>query len=288
MGGEPGIVRRDVGRPRCGITSALLAGLLASCGAIGSAPVETWVERPDFERRFAEAGVEGVFLLHDAQSQRYLTNDGRRALTAFSPASTYKVFHSLVALETGVLADEEMRLSWDGRDRGWSEWNRDHGLRTAIGVSCVWFYQEVARRVGEERMQRFVTEAGYGNGDIGGPIDAFWLRGELDITAYEQIDLLRRLQRDELPFSARSQAIVRDILIVEQGAGYTLRAKTGWSDRTTPQVGWYVGYVEREAAEPAFFALNLDIHGSEDGEARVAVARRILGDLGLLPAADPG
>jgi beta-lactamase class D len=244
------------------------------------------VHRPDFEQRFEEAGVTGVFLVFEPHTGSFLTNDAERARAAFIPASTYKIFNSLVALETGVLADEQSIIPWDGTDRGWSKWNQDHDLRSAIKYSAVWFYQEVARRIGAERMQHYVDAADYGNREISGGIDLFWLEGGLRISPYEQIRFLRRLHDGDLPFSQRTMDTVKDILIFEETETYTLRAKTGWGAHSTPQVGWFVGYVERES-EPLFFALNLDIVENEDSEARIVICRRILGDLGALNDEEP-
>ncbi len=281
-----------------------LSALLASCAAhsprdhvatVAAGPVnivrevtgcgarknESWVQREDFERRFEEAGVSGVFLAYEPHTGRFLTNDAERARAAFIPASTYKIFNSLVALETGVLDDEHSTLYWDGIDRGGSKWNQDHDLRSAIKYSAVWFYQEVARQIGAERMQYYIDAAGYGNRDISGGIDLFWLEGGLRISPYEQIYFLRRLYDGDLPFSQRTMDIVKDVLLFEATETYTLRAKTGWGVRFSPQVGWFVGYVERDP-EPIFFALNLDIVENEDSKARIAIARRILGDLGVL------
>ncbi|MCR9245134.1 MAG: class D beta-lactamase [bacterium] len=263
----------------------LVVGMTAGCST-----AETWVHRSDFEEHFDNAGVEGVFLVYEPTENRYLTNDRARAHAAFLPASTYKIFNSLVALETGCIEDADTVIEWDGVDRGWSEWNRDQTLRSAIRCSCVWFYQELARRIGERRMQRWVAAAGYGNADISGGIDVFWLEGGLRITPYQQIGILRRLYRGELPFSQRAMDLVREIMLFERGDGYTLRAKTGWAQSTTPQVGWFVGFVEGPGEQPTFFAINIDIRDRSDERARIVITRSILGELGLMPIAerDPG
>ena len=134
-------------------------------------------------------------------------------------------------------------------------------------------------------MQEFVERIEYGNQNIGKPeeIDRFWLEGELRITPREQIQFLRRLYNNALPFSARSLSIVKDIAIVEQTPDYTLRAKTGvvGSRETTTQIGWYVGYLE-QADNVYFFATNIDIHNDRDILTRIELTRRSLGDLGLL------
>ena len=53
----------------------------------------------------------------------------------------------MIALESGVIGDENETIPWDGVEREYPFWNRDHTMRSAIGVSAVWFYQELARRI---------------------------------------------------------------------------------------------------------------------------------------------
>ena len=72
-------------------------------------------------------------------------------------------------------------FKWDGVTRSIEAWNKDHTLRSAIAVSAVPVYQEIARRIGAERMQKYVDLFDYGNRDIGGGIDQFWLTGNLRI-----------------------------------------------------------------------------------------------------------
>lgn len=241
-----------------------------------------WQERPDFGKYFQQTGVKGTFLLYDLKKNQYFVYDAQRANTRFIPASTFKIFNSLVALETGAVQDENEVLKWDGVKRDFPEWNQDQTMRMAIKYSTVWFYQEMARRVGQERMQRYIDLVNYGNRDISGGIDQFWLQGGLRISPKEQIDFLVKLYRDELPFSKRTIATVKDILINEKTDDYVLRGKTGWAWQFTPQVGWYVGYLER-AGNAYFFAINMDITKPDDTKARISITKGILGDLGLIP-----
>ncbi len=241
----------------------------------------TWQERPEFGKYFQQAGVKGTFLLYNLKQDRYFVYDAKRANTRFVPASTFKIFNSLVALETGVIRDENEVIKWDGVKREFPEWNQDQTMRTAIKDSVIWFYQELARRIGQEQMQRYINLANYGNQDISGGIDRFWLQGGLRITAPQQIDFLVKLYQNQLPFSQRSMAIVKDILINEKTNNYVLRGKTGWGWEVTPQIGWYVGYLER-GDDAYFFALNLDVVKPNDTKARLEITKSILRDMGLI------
>jgi beta-lactamase class D len=231
----------------------------------------------DLKRYFTAAGVEGTILLYNLQTGESSGYHTDRWDSAYVPASTFKIFNALVSLETGAIKDERTIIPWDHVERPVSEWNRDQTLASAFRVSAVWLYQELARRIGAERMQAFLDSVGYGNRVMGGPIDRFWLDGGLRITPRQQVEFLVRLHRNDLPFSMRTMSLVREIMIQEKTGTSTLRAKTGWSD----EVGWYVGYLER-ADGVFFFATEIDIRRDEDVRARAEVTKAILRHLGLL------
>src|SRR5260370_6147136 len=117
-------------------------------------------------------------------------------------------------------------------------------MRTAIAASAVPVYQEIARRIGPERMQKYVDLLEYGNRNIGGGIDQFWLTGDLRIDPVQQVDFVDRLRRAALPISKRSQELVRDILPVTKVGDSIIRAKTGLvgAETSHPSLGWLVGW----------------------------------------------
>jgi len=240
----------------------------------------------NFGRHFQELGVDGSIMIYDLNSDRVYQHNPQRNSTAFLPASTFKILNSLISLETKVISDELAVLTWDGIQREIPAWNRDLNMREAIKVSAVWFYQVLARRVGHEQMQKWVAKVGYGNQKIGSKedIDKFWLEGELRITPSEQIQFLRRLYNNDLPFSLASLSLVKDIMVVEQTPDYIIRAKTGvagFGQQVTPQIGWYVGYLEKNK-NVYFFATNIDIRSKNDISARIELTRRCFKDLALL------
>ena len=240
----------------------------------------------DFTQHFKDLDVEGSILIYDQNQDRAYQYNSDRNATPFLPGSTFKILNSLIALETGVIDDDIEVLTWDGTERIVPAWNRDLNMRTAFNLSAVWFYQVIARRVGHERMQQWVADAGYGNQTIGSPeaIDTFWLEGDLRTTPQEQIQFLRRLYDNDVPFSEEAIALVKDIMVVEKTPSYTIRAKSGWVGFGEPeqeQIGWYVGYVEQNN-NAYFFATNIDIRDDDDSKARTTLTRLSLESLGLL------
>ncbi|MBD3884325.1 class D beta-lactamase [Phormidium tenue FACHB-886] len=238
---------------------------------------------------FQALGVDGSIVIYDKNNDRFYEHNPSRNTTAFFPASTFKIFNALVSLETGVIPNDVAVLTWDGIKRelpGVGEipaWNRDTNLRQAFKDSTIWFYQVLARKNGHERMQQFINQAGYGNRQIGTEqqIDRFWLDGPLQITPKQHIEFLERLDRNDLPFSERTLALVKDIMLVEQTPNYTLRGKTGWDTSVTPNIGWFVGYLEQNNNK-YFFATNIMMPSAEDAAKRLEVTRRSFKALGLL------
>ena len=87
-------------------------------------------------------------------------------------------------------------------------------------------------------MQKYVDLLEYGNRDIGGGIDQFWLTGDLRIDPVQQVDFVDRLRRGVLPVSKRSQDLVRDILPVTKAGDAVIHAKCGLLGAETRQPRW--------------------------------------------------
>jgi len=186
--------------------------------------------------------------------------------------------------KTGIIVDHHAIIKWDGIIRERSELNRDLDMQTAFRISAVPHFQELARRIGPERMQQFIDTVGYGNGNISGGIDKFWLTGDLRISPAEQIDFLVRLYRGVLPFSPTTMAMVREMMVSEQTPGHIICSKTGWAVLSeTENVGWWIGWIQRESGVHVF-ATVLEARAPDQtfGPARQAVTRRVLGHLGIL------
>jgi beta-lactamase class D len=242
--------------------------------------------KTNFDRHFRELGVKGSIVIYDMNKNRTFQHNPSRNDRAFLPASTFKILNSLIALETKVVLDENYVFTWDGITRIIPEWNRDLKMKEAMKYSAVWFYQVIARRIGYDRMKKSIVESQYGNQEIGSKeeIDKFWLEGKLRISPQQQIQFLRRFYNNELPFSPRSMAIVKNIIIMERTPNYIMRGKTGWVNfdgKISPQIGWYVGYLE-QGKNVYFFATNIDIKNKKDATVRVELTRRCLKDIGLL------
>src|SRR6266566_8347158 len=240
--------------------------------------------RDDLAKRFFDLGTTGTFVAYKIDDYLIIASDKVRSGEGKLPASTFKIPNSIIALDTGVVEDPDKDVfKWDGVTRAIEPWNKDHTLRSAIAVSAVPVYQEIARRIGAERMQKYVDLFDYGNRDIGGGIDQFWLTGNLRIDPVQQVDFVDRLRRGVLPISKRSQELVRDILPVTKVGDAVIRAKSGLlgAERGEPSLGWLVGWAEKDSAHTVF-ALNMDCPEPRLIPERMVLTQACLKDIGAI------
>ncbi len=256
----------------------LIALILATSGCAVRQRAEVEENLSRFMR-----GHDGCFIMKDTARNLIVRHNPERCAARFPPCSTFKIPNSLIGLETGVIPGTEHVVAWDGVERDRPELNRDHTLRTAFRDSVVWYYQELARRVGEERMRAWLHRLRYGNEDMSAGLTEFWLGTSLAISAEEQLRFVEKLHRHALPFSRRTEDAVLDLMVWERTPAYVLRGKTGSARGRdgAPDLGWYVGSVETPGGM-CYFAINISGKGAWGPVAR-EIAIDILRDRGTLP-----
>ncbi len=259
-------------------------------------------EHDDWSKFFEPYGIKNAcFMLRDNNHESIHFYNRDRCTQRFLPASTFKVFNSLVALETAVAPDDQLVIKWDSMQRK-PEWDKDMDMREAFKVSCVPYYQEIARRIGPAKMQHFLDTIKYGNMLMAGRIDNFWLNDSLKISADEQTGFLKKMYFNELPMSDRSQRIVKTMMLQEQTPAYNLYYKTGTGKVGDKYIYWIVGFAENimNVKEPKgsmnksdvryypyFFAENFEMPASDTSKdwmkVRIEILHNLLKEYGAIP-----
>lgn len=250
--------------------ASLTLSTLIGCGGSAPAPRPTAVDacppQLDGADVFAREHVKGTFVLRDEATGCTRATDIALADRGYRPMSTFKLPNTIIGLETGVIGGESHPFRWDKKVRPMEAWNTDMTLPDALKVSCVPCFQEVARGVGEGRMTSWLARFDYGNRDISGPIDAFWLTGPLRITPRQQTTFIHRLDAGELGAKAAHVEMVWKMLEIERTPELVWRGKTGLGTQDGHVIGWLVGSAER-AGRKVVFALVVE--GETDGEAEM-------------------
>jgi beta-lactamase class D len=180
------------------------------------------------------------------------------------PASTFKIPHALIALDTGVVTDKTV-MTWDGRKKDFPAWERDHTLDSAIKSSVLWFFQKAAGSIGRERELQHLRAFGYGSHNFAGEVDRFWLNGDLTVSPREQVAFLKRMYTYDLPIDRRHIDIVKAAMTMPTGkllnaswahdfaltwpAGTVARLITGNGTVAGEHASWVVGEIESDGRE---------------------------------------
>jgi beta-lactamase class D len=252
------------------------------------------------------AAEYSCIVIQELDSTGPLATRGDGCATRLSPASTFKIPHALVALETGAATLDGIER-WDRtRYERQREWNRDHTIISALRPSVLWLFQRVAPRIGAPRMSEWLAKFDYGNRDASGPIAEYWINGVLKISAPEQVRFLRRFYKGDLPVQPQYLRAVRDGLeqqpgTVENALGVqrmpgdwhraSLNSKTGATTADGARVSWLVGlFGDAKGREYVFASAVWRRNAAVDTLDGARLAVTTFADLGLLPRqiAEPG
>jgi beta-lactamase class D len=244
-------------------------------------PVFSSAEDLVLSRLFAERGVDGTVVIYSLKNRQTFIHNNARANRRFSPASTFKIMNTLIAVEEKVIAGKDAVFKWDGHVYDLSSWNHDQTLASAFKVSCVWCYQELSRRIGAEKYRAYLKQSDYGELQSNFATTMFWLDGALQISALQQVSFLKKVVQQQLPFSKAAYETLQQIMLMDEAPAYSLWAKTGSARKDKSQVGWYVGYVET-SKDIWIFALNMEIRNEKDLPLRQDLVRMALQAKGII------
>lgn len=209
----------------------------------------------------------------------------------FTPASTFKLPLAVMGFDAGILQDVHHpawayrpELQAPERDRKTVDptiWLRD---------SVVWYSQEITRKLGMARFQRYIDLLGYGNRDLSGNpgqedgLTRAWLGSSLALSPEEQVQFVLRLLHRDFAVSEHASAMaVAAMPVFEAEDGWTVRGKTGTAELVDPDrdLGWFVGWAERSGRRLAFARLEVP-SGRQEGFMGPRVRSRFLRDLPAL------
>lgn len=242
-----------------------------------------FIENKQIGKIFEKNGFQGTIVIYDSEKNIYVGHDKARAEKRISPASTFKIYNSLIGLKVGAVKNvDEVFYKYNGEEVTLESWKKDSNLRYAIKVSQVPAYKLLARKIGIKNMQHELNLLNFGNKKIGDKIDEFWLKEPLKISPVEQTQLLAKLGKSELPYSKDIQKQVKDIILLEEGKDWKLYGKTGWAVvDTNPSLGWFVGFVEKNGKIYSF-ALNMNVTEWKDLGKRIEFTKESLKVLGII------
>ncbi len=226
-------------------------------------------------------GYTGSFVLYDTKAGKWKIYDMENATTRIPPASTFKIYSALNALETGIIKPGQTQISWNGETYHYNTWNKDQTLKPAMQNSVTWYFQELDKKAGLPSIRRFIQKTGYGNQNVTGDASSYWMNSSLKISPVEQVKMLIKLYNNEFGFSPENLALVKDAICLYSGSNGSFYGKTGTLEAGSKNIsGWFTGFIEKPG-NTYFFATNIQGENHTTGPAATELTFSILSGLNI-------
>lgn len=224
-------------------------------------------------------GYNGSFVLYNTNSGIWQIYNIKNATKRLPPASTYKIYSALNALETGIIMPGKTKIPWDGKKHYYNTWNKDQTLKTAMQNSVTWYFQELDKKAGLSSVRNFIKKTGYGNQYVTGDTSSYWLNSSLKISPVEQVIMLRKLYKNEFNFSPENIETVKNAICLYSGTQGSFYGKTGTEESEHENIsGWFTGFIEKPG-NTYFFATNIQGRHNITGPVATELTFSILSDL---------
>lgn len=224
-------------------------------------------------------GYNGSFVLYDPFKNQYQIYNRKMSEQRVSPNSTYKIYSALFALETNVITPHHNEQFWDGTVYPYKEWNTNQSLSTALGSSVNWYFQHLDQKVGKKQLQSYFHHINYGNEDLSGNLERYWIESSLKISPIEQVQILYGLDENTFGFKEENVRAVKNAILIDEQKHRQLFGKTGTGSINGNNVnGWFIGFVKKNDRS-FYFAVNIqNKKGHANGSKAADIARQILRD----------
>ncbi|WP_144462742.1 BlaR1 family beta-lactam sensor/signal transducer [Siminovitchia fortis] len=222
-------------------------------------------------------GYSGSFVLYDAATKNYQIYNREMSEQRISPNSTYKIYSALFALEENVISVKNNEQHWDGTVYPFEEWNKNHDLSTALGSSVNWYFQNLDQEIGKKQLQYYFHKIKYGNENLSGKLDSYWMESSLKISPIEQVQLLTAFGENSFGFKEENVRAVKNAIFIDEQKNGQLYGKTGTGMVNGKNVnGWFVGFVKHDD-NTYYFAINIQSEkGDANGSKAADIATQIL------------
>lgn len=130
--------------------------------------------------------------------------------------------------------------------------NKDQTAASWMKESIVWVSQRITKKLGKEKVEKYLKDFDYGTADMSGGIETAWLNtdtaGTMQISADEQARFLEKFWKGKLPVSKKAIDLTKKITFIETTPkGYGFSGKTGSGIIGPTRLGWFVGHIEKGA-----------------------------------------
>ncbi len=214
------------------------------------------------------------FLLEDLGTGKKLVEYNKpRCDLRVPPQSSFKFPAAIMGFEAGVLTSADQAIKWDGTKHSRAVDNQDQTQKTWMSNSSIWVTRWLMPQLGIKTIDKYLNDFKYGNKDFSGGMDKAWVSSTLKISAYEQLDFLKRFWHGQLSITKKTQDQVKEVLFISKSpGGALLYGKTGTGcingtacmNQPDKMLGWFVGFVVNGKSSYAFVANAEDLESEKE------------------------
>jgi len=200
---------------------------------------------------------DACFIISDLQTNKIVAeHNPKRCKKRISPYSTFKIPSALMAIEKGIIKDENQIIKWDGIKRNRDEIDKDLTPFIWMSESAKWVTDWIMPQIGKDSIKSFLNSFDYGNQDFSGGLKDFWVSSSLKISPYQQVTFLSRFWNNKLGLSGHTTDVTKKIIFIKKlGKNAELYGKTGTGclighacmDRPDKMHGWFVGALKTDS-----------------------------------------
>ena len=223
----------------------------------------------------------GSFVLYDIAGDTWSIYNLDQAVTRIAPNSTYKPYCALFGLDQQIITIDNSKLEWNHESYPFSNWEADQTLSSAMKYSVNWYFDTILSSLSTEMQSNYLRLLQYGNQSPKDTSSIFGMETSLKISPVEQVLLLTRLYKNELPFSTDQMNAVKNSLYITSSTHGKLYGKTGTGRIDEKDTnGWFIGYVISDT-NTYIFATNIQASDYANGKTASTLTLAILSMLHL-------
>ena len=197
---------------------------------------------PAIAKILDSAGLQGTCALLENSTELFtIHNLSSYKDSAFAPLNSFFIVPALVGIDKGYITHDS------------SSW---------VSMDSTVSYTNLIQKIGRAEIMKAIDSLHYGKGIVSAQLDKFWSDNSLNITADEQLGLIKKLYFNELYFQKRSQEIFKKMILREDNANYKL-SYIAAADPSQDNACWITGFVE-ENKHPFFFVLHTNAKSNTD------------------------
>lgn len=231
----------------------------------------------------------GCFILYDVNKNKTITEYKTELCSKPTPPnSTFKIPLSIMGFDKNLLTDAS-HPSWEFKKeylrngvQEWmpKQWQENVTPKLWLQYSVVWYSERLVEKIGLDEINTYLEKFSYGNKNFNGltsdkeKLLIPWIDSSLEITAYQQLEFMKKFLKNELPVAKHAIEKTKEILQLEHNDTKSRlygKSGAGYLENRIAH-GWFIGWLEKDNKQYIFISQIKD--KSSHGKMNSVIAKK--------------